>query len=397
MIFKWRRKIIEAVCTRAFVLTFEIFPQQSVKANSDLAFSVRYKIFDLPSEPLPGVDQAQLDKLIARLMADRWIRERASYYYLLESLMYAVSVGSDSVQKKSQHALERAKELFDFEEKITTGNLGKYKRKIKRDLKQQHKELKILISDRVEAERLKRIRKFPIEVSHFTFALTLFSSLFILSGIIYTKGFFWHFDVDVGNYFGLADFIQSSLDNLVRVTIVSAVSIGIMLYTLSSDTKDEIRFDLFEHEYNWKNSMDTPMAIATLIFTFELVKNSYLHGELDSTSLTMLIFFLVMVLVGRTKVFFYFKNPLITAITAISVSLFIVSLWLRVVEDVQEVKDGTFKNNYLLTFTDEYQGYRDSRFILSNSSYVFLWNAVKKEIEILPISAVFSFKVVPEE
>ncbi len=394
-ILKLQTDLITIVSQNAYIQSFDLFPYQNLKSNSDLAFCVRFKLFDLPDKHDPNVNEALLTELCDKLSKDEWVRKQICFYYLLEKLYYTFGISSEMFTEKASHAIDQAALHYDFDEQITTKNIGKYKRTIKKDKKRLQKEMEALTDKKVDEEKLKRIKPISIQASHLTFGLSLFSSLFILGGIIYVKGFFWHFDVDVGNFFGMSDYFQSSLDNIVSVAIVTAISFGFLLYVIALDFGDQVRFDLFEEKYTWKNSFDIPLAIFVSGSTYSLVKNSYIHGSIDIVNLTLLLFFISVYFLSKLRVFRYFKNPFIAIISSMALLVFVSQLWLKVVEDVASVKDGTFRKNYNFDLSDKYSKFEGSQFVSANSNYVFLWNSNENKIQILPISAIQSLEIRP--
>ena len=248
-LLKCRIKHASAIFFKAYIQTFTLFPDNKLKYNSDLASIVRSRLLELPlyKESLTLNDD-QVNTLYEAVKSDQWIQKTASNYFLLEAFYYTYGISSELLKEKSDNALKKAKSYVDSALPISYDDVGPINKKIKSDIKLLKKEMRKLNSERVETEKLKIIKPINITSSHVMFLASLFSTLFLISGFAYNKIFFGSLGLNVGDFFGVSDYIASSVDVLTATIISSVLGIAFFFWGLSSGLSEELHAEQFETE-----------------------------------------------------------------------------------------------------------------------------------------------------
>ena len=117
---------------------------------------------------------------------------------------------------------------------------------IKKLIKSSTKIARQLSSERLNKEKLKAIGTVEITSSHIIFGVSLFTSLFLVSGFLYTKFLYGSFGLNVGDFFTASDYISSSVDVLIPVFLSTALGILGMLWGLNESIYNELRIEQFK-------------------------------------------------------------------------------------------------------------------------------------------------------
>jgi len=249
-ILKFRTDNLHAVATRAYIHTFTLFPDEKLAYNEDLSWCVRNKLFDLP-EPtkIQKLNQEHVDVLYDSLLTDDLIRSHISKYHLTTALYFS-SAGLDNDINKNltEEPLKKAKLYSSDAKLISQDDAKKSNRETKKEIKKLIKQAKALGSERIETEKSNLIKPIEITSSHVLFLASLFSTLFLISGFAYTKIFFIAFDINVGDFFTLSDYMASSIDSLIPIVISSILGItffylGLVMLCLERCMKNSLRRD----------------------------------------------------------------------------------------------------------------------------------------------------------
>ncbi|MBN4077077.1 hypothetical protein JYT48_02275 [Mariprofundus ferrooxydans] len=383
---------MSAVFFKAYIKTFLLFPDNTLKKNSDTAFFVKNKLFEMSqSDDVRCVDESQVDVLYEAIKDEDWTKKTMSNYFLLKALYYSLWVQSDALNEMSDKAFSKALSYVDTATLITFNDLKPINVTIKSDIKCLRKEMRKLNANRIKTEKLKAIEPINISPNQIIFIASLFSTLFLVSGIAYIKIFFANFDIAVGNFFSIADYIASSVDILIATVISSVTGVVFLLFGLSDNFADKIRAEQFKIEQKNSNYF---VPIIVIVSTIGLVAHSYTSGgELHSFFLYPLIIFLFFELIFRLPFWQYVNNGTTLCAGIVSVTLFSLQLFAFTNAEVKEIKSGNYASSYVLELDEKYEAFSKNEFISANSNYIFLWDSQSEKINIVPKSAMISFHV----
>ncbi len=382
---------MRAVFCKAYIQTFSLFPENKLKYNSELALSARYMLFEI-SRPENSfeLNEEELKTLYDSLISDRWVKKTLSNYYLLQAFYYSYGTSSDLLKDQSDASMLKAKSFSDSVSPISNDDVWPIYNNIKADIKHMRREIPKLNSERIEKEKLKIIEPVTIKSAHVMFLVSLFSTIFLISGFIYNKLFFASFDLNVGDFFRVSDYIASSVDTLAVTVISSFLGVIFFFWGLSEVLSEELRAVQFETE---RKGGDYILPVIIVTSTVGLVVHSYKTGGLLSIFLYPLLFFIALVVLDHLPIWKYIKNKAAVGAVLISFFIFSIQLGLKVKDNIKDIKSGEYKSPYTLTLKKEYKKYAEHPFITSNSSYVFLFDSDKGKIVVIPKSGVESFDV----
>lgn len=380
-----------AIFLKSFIHTFSLFQDNKLKLNADLAVTVTRKLLDVP---LVGVNQEieehQVQSLYDKMEPEDWTRKTISNYFLLKAF-YLSYGSSESIVEVADEALIKAK-LYDTSAKpLRNKDIENIRKTIKLDVKNLKKNKNRLVSEKIETEKLKQLNPISINSSHVMFVISLFSALFLVSGFVYNKLFFSSFGISVGDFFTISDYLASSVDKIIPTAIITIVSIAIGLWGLGDERYKEIHAEQFETEMK---STDYAMAVAVILASISLVVHSFQTGELHDVPLFFLLLIIILFITVRLPVWKYIENRTSVYIAFLSLLVFSMQLLPSIRNEIREIKKGGYTSAYVIQYNEKHTIYLDSKYIASNSNYVFLWNDSEHRMYVVPKSEVALFKVV---
>lgn len=390
LILKCKFRHVSAVFFKAYIQTFVLFPENKLKINSAIALVVRSRIFELPKPELKEeIDENQVQSLYDLMIHEDWVRKTISKYYLIEAFYYSYALTSELLKEKSVQSYEKSKLYDSTANLIGYDDIGSMNKEIKTDLKILQKEMRKLNAEKIESEKLKIIRPISITSTHIMFVLSLFSTLFVISGFIYNKLFFNSFGISVGDFFSISDYLASSVDVIMATVISSALGLAFYFWGLSSALSEELRAEQFETDSK-KEDYVIPIIVSTS--SIGLVAHSYHTGELHSLFLYVLTFFILMHVFYRLPIWKYIENRAPVGAALLSIIYFSLHLGISIKDEVQSIKSGSYKSSYKIQYKVPYPSREDNEFIASNSGYVFVWDSKREHMNIISKAEVLGFR-----
>ncbi|WP_281223621.1 hypothetical protein [Photobacterium sanguinicancri] len=386
---KVRTEVRSVIFRRLYLDACELFPNNKLVVNSDLASSVTQELLELEIFNL-DVDKESVKSLIASVDTDGWVNQNIANYHRLTAFYYSYGNSGNLHTEQVEGAMLKAqKRLLNCDELDEDGIKKLYK-----DVKQEKKLLRKRIGSsnkqRIEQEKRELISPITITATHFSVALTLVSTLFVISGFLYTKSFFYWFDVNVGDFYTVQDYLSSSID-VISSTAFSAfiglLSIAIGLSTAWSDELHDGQFDVTERRknYMWPFILITSaLGLAVSVYTTGMWPNIFIFPLI--LSLSMYLYF-------RLPIWNYIENRAPVGIACLVVLFFFMHLGFKVKENVEGVIYDNYEPRYSITFESKFQKYSNFPYLTSNSNFVFLLNKENKKVVILPKNSVHSFEV----
>ena len=340
--------------------------------------------------PLPRdiqeVDSGDVEKLISTLKEDSKVRAVMTNYHRLEAYYYSYGISSDNFKDKIESALSNA---GSYKEKIepitTTKEAGLLSENIKKIHKNLRKDIRQLNSERLEREKLQVIEPIEIGQSHAIFTISLFTTLFLVSGFVYIKFVYGNLGLRVGDFFNAGDYISSSVDVLAPALISTALGLAGMLYGLNSVINQDLLEDQFE---NSSKKSDYANLLFVLMLTIGLVVHSYKTGEISSFFLLPLLTIIGIFVFFRLPIWKYIKNRTPVSAVLLSIFYFSLHLGLTIKDDIGDIKSESFESPYIVTFKSSYEAYQKYDFIGGNSNFVFLYDQKGMHVIAIPRLAV---------
>ena len=399
-ILKCRQKHSQAVFLKAYITTFKLFPENKLDHNSKLAQIVVHRFLGIPNtEEIKEVDNEEINKLYESLASDEWVRRTVSNGYRLDAFYYSCANFSGSLRDKADDALAKAKSYDDTALPISQDELSSINKKVKTELKKLRRDVRRLNSERIEKEKLDLIKPVTVTLSQVFPLLYLFSVLFLISGYIYNRFLLGDLGINSSDFFVISDYISSSVDVIESAVIASVL--GVLSYLLGVD--DDLSSRLRTEQFNIEKTSNThKYLIALVVFLpiFSLMAVLFIKRELPDNFLEHfypLIFFTLLYAVYYLPIWKYVKNWFAVNVVVITIFVFLISLGWKVVEDLQDIKNGNYESSYTVFFKKGYEEYSEHLFFASNSNYVFLLNKENQEIAVVPKSAIKALHAKPNE
>jgi len=194
----------------------------------------------------------------------------------------------------------------------------------------------------------------------------------------------------VGDFFGVSDYMASSVDILTATIISSILGVAFFFWGLSIAVSEDLHAEQFETE---RKGEDYVIPVIVISSAIALVVYSYQTGELHSLFLYPLIFFVALHVFFRLPIWKYIENKAAVVAILISILYFSLHLGFEIKENIEDIESGDYDSPYVIDFKKEYEKYSNHTFVSSNSNYLFLWNSDDNKIIIIPKSGVDSFVV----
>lgn len=385
---KVKKKYYEACYNKLYVLANEHFNENDLGKNSKLAIRLTsIYIYEFDDDEIE-VDNKELEsfKLIAD--NDEWIKKNIADLYRIKS--FSIIVDSEL---KNQY-LEKARQLDSKSEPIREfKEIINLVKNIKKEYKVFLKEGRKLSNKRYEEEIEKRINPIEITSQNISFLLTLFSTFFLISGIIYSKLYFYLLGINISDFFSVSDYLSSSIDTLI-ITFIS-ISIGMIFYFIGE--KDRLKTSIYEEQfqttssYRKKEVYSLIFALIMCVITFFVAY--FMQDRAYYNLLYPVILFVFFRYFWSLPIWKYFKSPEKVGFVLMSFSTFIISLVLTALTYHEELIHKKVEDNeYNILLKDKSHDINKLIFITTNSNNLFMLTEDTKKVKIIPLYNVESIE-----
>lgn len=380
---------MSAVFYKAYIHTFTLFPKNKLKLNSDIALAVNCRFFgSFQPENNVEIKEPEIQRLYEELKDITWIQEKISNYYLLNAFYYSYGSTTDLFKENVEDALKKSRHWVANTNPISYKDVQPFNKNIKQDIRLLKKEIRKLNSEKIEKEKLNIIKPISVTSSHVMFVVSLFSTLFLLSGFIYNKILFSHFNVSVSDFFSISDYLASSVDVISAAAIATILGMASFFWGLSSALSDELQAAQLEIE-NKSDVYLLPFIIITS--SLGLVLYSYRTGELLNFFLYPLIFLIFLYVLFRMPFWKYIENREAVSAALISILYFSIHLGFSIKDKVNDVRSENYSSPYSIEYANDYKENKNDKFIASNSNYVFLWDEIKNKVYVIPKTKIVKY------
>lgn len=384
---KTKQKYYAACYNKLYIIANEQFPDNDLGKNSKLAFCLTDTyIYDFKDDSI-DVNKEELEKLKSIADNDEWIKQAVSDLYRIISFLFII----DTDSKKKY--LEKAKVIKSDTEPIKDfKEITKLVDDVKKDSKIFLKKGRELSEKKYQQEIKRRISPIEITSENISFLLTLFSTFFLISGIIYSKLYFYLLGVNISDFFSVSDYLASSIDTLI-ITFFS-IAVGIIFYFIGA--KDRVKTTIYEEQFNAESSSRKEFYSIILINIMSVIfffASFYKYGSLNYYLLYPPILFVFFRFFWSIPIWQYFKNPNKVGLVLMSFSTFLISLILTALTYNDEILNKEVKDdNYKIILKNQKDDIKNLIFVTSNLSNVFMLDVTTKKVKIIPLSNVESIE-----
>lgn len=374
---------------KLYILANEQFSENKLGENSNLALYLAYSyIYDLNRDDLIDVNKEELEELKMIASNDEWIKKSISDLYRIISFSFIVNI-----DLKNRY-IEKAKSINQSTEPIKNfKEIIKLVDDIKNDSKIFLKKGRELSEKKYQQEIKKRISPIEITSENISFLLTLFSTFFLISGIIYSKIYFYLLGINISDFFSVSDYLASSVDTLM-ITFFS-IAIGMIFYFIGA--KHRLKITIYEEQFNTEDAI-RKREIYFIIFMNVLLivlffVNYFKYNILEYKLLFPPILFIFFKYYWSIPIWQYFKNPEKAGLVLMSFTTFIVSLILTALTYSDEILRKELNDDkYRVVLNNKNYDTNNLLFIISISNNVFMLDVNTKKVKIIPLDSVESIE-----
>lgn len=366
-IFKIELEHIQAFSLKVYILALSLFPEKKISQNRHLSLFVINNILKIPCEEEESINDEEVETLNNALMKNEWAIKTITNYYLLRTFYYSslLKFKSETIKENFDKAFNQAK-LYNKDSKLLVPkDLTELKKKIKKDIKIFKKEIKQLISEKIEIEQFKEIKPIKISLTNALYFVTFYSFVWLFGGIAYNWIFLsYFFDINISDFFELADYASSNMDILLAGFILTIVSVWIIFL----GQKDGLRNDIISKQCNTPKTKQYNKL--TLLFVLFLISIVQYYARGNTIVFWVFIYIVIMSFFGSFS--HHIENKISAYQVLLLAIIFLSYVILTAIDDASKVKDGIYVSPYNIVLEDKYKSFSNHIFVKSNSKYVFL-------------------------
>jgi len=393
-VIRLRRKCSNLIFSKVYLETFSKYPDEMLSVNLDLSAMVSSKLLGLKDdEESSNVDDKVVDELYDVMIAHNDINILMSNYHLLTAFTYHLFVKMGTSNDNYNENIDKAKSVYNQAEPLDDKSFKILKKSIKKDYLDTRKIIKQKTKKKIESEKIKSITPIKLTSANAILAASLGSTLFLISGYLYCANLLGYFDINTSDFFTISDYVSSSTD----VILASLISTVIMFFFMMSGYDDLIHTKTHEKQFNTKVEdklsdwlIESLPYLMIILVVFRYFTAKEIEWSLLSFALFILIIFKWM---PRWSFWKYIENPLPVIVSIYGVFFFCGNIALKIHGDIEDIEEGKFKDNHMVTWTDNYKIYNKHSYIMQNTSYVFLYDKENNGVIVIPKSGIKSIAV----
>lgn len=333
------------------------------------------------------IEEKDAEVVRQKLKENHEVEIIVSNYYLLEAYKYRYFNQLNFGFEYRDNAIEKAKKLNDEAVPLDDRSYTELKKSIRLGFKKNKKIIRQLSKQRIEKEKDKNTKKISIKAQMLIFAVSLGSTLFLISGFVYYYFLLGNFHVHVSDFFGISDYISSSIEVILPSFISTIVMLFFMLFGYDDAITNKVENEQFEKESKM-DAFDWLMMIMPYILVLGLVVGYFVEGKIQWSVVVILGIFLYFKFVHLLPIWKFIDNPVPVVVSLFAVIYFSGNMLLIIKEDIKKIRDGEYKPEYVMSLSENYTNVTQYDFIAANSSYVFMFNKENQKMSALPLSAI---------
>ena len=266
---------------------------------------------------------------------------------------------------------------------LSDKDLNKIERGINKEVKELRKHLKEIKLEKIESEKLKKIKPIEIKASEVFLFISIFSSLFLIGGFLYTKFLLGFFGISTSHFFEISDYLSSSVDIIFPVFLSTLVGVVAYFRGFSLGFSEEISTEQFGTKILSRNFLwiHVLAIVSVILFGYSAIIHEVI---IPSYLFFPIVWFLGCIVTDFFNIDKYIKNKLSFNAVTIAFIVFVTYVGVLLLDTIIKVEDGRYESPYIVSFQNEYIKYRGHDFFLANSQYIFLLNKKTKEIVVIP-------------
>ncbi|MGF1881610.1 hypothetical protein [Vibrio splendidus] len=376
------------IFSRLYLKACEIFPENKLLENRDLSKNLVHEILGLESHNL-SVDETCIRVLRERISSDVLVQQGIADYHRMTAYIYHSCVSRSLDSDRVEEALHKAKEVIDDVEYLSKPEFKILSESVRKDKRLLKKRIRIANKLKVEREKSGLIPPVKVTASHFSVSLTFISTLFLISGFVYTKSFFYWFGINVGGFYNIQDYLSSSIDVISSTAFSAVIGLAGLCNGLYRSIDDELHDDQFDIDSKRKGYV-IPFILVTSCFA--LTYSIYTSGRWPNIFVFPIVLFLLIEAFHRIPFLKFVENKTTIGSACLVIAIFFMHLGFTIKSNVESVFLDDYEPIYSIELQDKYKTYSQMSYLTSNSNFVFLIDVDTKEVVVLPKNSVTSYR-----
>ncbi len=310
--------------------------------------------------------QSQIADLLSKSEDVEEIKKFVVIFYELQALIYGLFLKSEEKDRCLGEARKLGRQVRELEVKDLSS--------VNRSARAELRRLRAEIADRESF-------KIDFSLSQIGTVLTLFSSLFLVTGFLYNRFLLGAFGVDVSHYFSLTDYLASSIDK------IRFAGFGAILATVSSFLR--VHYESRSAALRLESTQPKPdywFYFLIIVLVVGTVKSYFEDSVLFYIQMQLLLF-LVGLYFSWPIAKRYFTNPVPAFFSMVFLVTFAADMYASIGSTIHRFDKGDIAGlrNVKVHLTGDFLGKREDLVILSgNSAYLFLFDQQQHNIIVAP-------------
>ncbi|VAW73735.1 hypothetical protein MNBD_GAMMA14-2377 [hydrothermal vent metagenome] len=389
-VLKWQSRIINVLHSRAYLASFDLFPDKKLSQLIDMALVATG---DLLGEDRPSIIQSDIrgediDMLIITLSADDNIKTLLCNYYRVASFRYYAYGPLGWFDDEVKENLDKAREFDEGAKKLTSVEFSELKKFLKSEDKKLKKDISKRAKERIETHKESFMPKIQITGAALGFVFSFTSMMFLVSGFLYQYFVLGHFGVNVSDFFSITDYIASSTEVILPSVIATVFGLLPALFGLAHRAQKTAIQEQYDIKEKGPSTLDLIMYAIGPTLVFLLFLDYHLNEKVYVEGVTVLVLWGFIIVFVKFNLKNYFNNSAPVSFGLLAIVIFSLKITDRIHSDIKIIEAGEYKNEYQISFTSTYNEFHGYRFVSSNSTYIFLYDADNNRISVIPTSGV---------
>lgn len=327
--------------------------------------------FELPKEKIQLSENAESKylKLKEELKNDETIKRILLSYYQIYEYFYRTFK-----HNKSNVYAEKAKEIDVNYKPIKNWT----------DFRKIEKEMRTLAKEKLYQKKNLQTFKISISISDFLAYISLFGTLFIISGYVYNYFYYKSFGFDVTPFFGLEDYLTTSIKAISNLVIGSIL--GVIAVYLGINSRLKVPEPAKAKEAKRINT-ERNLLIITLIVIAIL---TYIINKKQIFQIYYLVYILLIFSIVPKVAVRYFENGTKALFILIFFSYYIGAFTMNYLENTYSGNSKYERYEIKLN-----RKYKNLKVIGINTKYIFGKDTSTKNIIVIPITEMENIKIKP--
>lgn len=384
------KPIKHAAFSHAVIIANNIFEDNTASENINLGITSINKLLGDSNSQEERIDSDQLEELYKHIQSSRDILNLLAEFNLCIAYIF-LNYKTEEAKELAKPYLTNAKRLNEDAQPFQYKELTKRLKEVKTHQKALDDKLRKTYQNKVNEEKKNQIGKIYIAPSDITTLISVFSTLFLISGYYYINRLLAEFNLNSDHFYSISDYISTSVSFIITPLILGGAGFLFFISGAYNNLEDKIKAKQLGIKQAESKVIPYFFIAMNIISLILMHYDFYLHAN-NMIYLNALVLFFILL---EKAPFHYFKNPTKVLFYTVACVGFIFQLNLRVDSEITRIQSEDYQPKYTLSFDEKIIQSKSLEFITMNSNYLIVRNINSKQLEVYPKSVIQKFKVNP--